>query len=291
MHINLDKFFKPFGKGIEMTNKNNDIQAKTSSPIWWLVSAMAGVFIGSKLITGMETAPTVLISLSIVFILGWALQKIFEVNIPVSDEAKEKENRQRIESINKKKKAIEEKKRQDDYNKHHKKLEISKKNKKKKALIKKKKQAPKEKSSQDELNEYLTSIRINKPGYILKAQIEFERDYKSTENLSDFFGVDRSPLSCFGYVVGKTKGRSAKDRKDILEYSLCAQIPDYFPKDYINDWGNPFTLKRYNKIISHLTALADLRENRKNLEVAVSHWRTDAAWFSKSFYEKVIKFT
>ena len=143
MHINLDKFFKPFGKGIEMTNKNNDIQAKTSSPIWWLVSAMAGVFIGSKLITGMETAPTVLISLSIVFILGWALQKIFEVNIPVSDEAKEKENRQRIESINKKKKAIEEKKRQDDYNKHHKKLEISKKNKKKKALIKKRNRHPK----------------------------------------------------------------------------------------------------------------------------------------------------
>ena len=52
VHINLDKFFKPFGKGIEMTNKNNNIQAKTSSPIWWLVSAMASVFIGSKLIIG-----------------------------------------------------------------------------------------------------------------------------------------------------------------------------------------------------------------------------------------------
>ena len=266
-----------------MTTKNNNSQAKKSSPICWLVSAIASVFIGSKLIMGMETAPTILISLSIFFILGWAFQKIFGANIPFSDEAKEKENRQRIESINKKKKAVEEKKRQDDYNKHLKKLEISKKNKKKKA--------PKEKSSQDELNEYLTSIRINKPGYILKAQIEFERDYKSTENLSDFFGVDRSPLSCFGYVVGKTKGRTAEDRKNILEYSLCAQIPDYFPKDYINDWGDPFTLKRYNKIISHLTALADLRENRKNLEVAVSHWRTDAAWFSKSFYDKVIKFT
>ena len=266
-----------------MTYNDNNNQTNQGSPICWLVSAIFSVFIGSKLIIGMETAPAVLITISIFFILGWAFQKIFGANIPISDEAKEKENRQRIESINKKKKAVEEKKRQDDYNKHLKKLEISKKNKKKKA--------PKEKSSQDELNEYLTSIRINKPGYILKAQIEFERDYKSTENLSDFFGVDRSPLSCFGYVVGKTKGRSAKDRKDILEYSLCAQIPDYFPKDYINDWGDPFTLKRYNKIISHLTALADLRENRKNLEVAVSHWRTDAAWFAKSFHEKVRKYT
>ncbi|MDC0147096.1 hypothetical protein OAH94_07085 [Amylibacter sp.] len=263
-----------------MTNKDNNSQTKTSSPIWWLVSAIASVFIGSKLIIGMETVPAVLISLSIFFILGWALQKIFGVNTPVSEEDKDKDNRLRIKNKNK---SLEKKKRQDEFNKHLKTIESNKLNKKKKALEKKQKQ--------DELNEYLNKIRINKPGYILKAQIEFEREYKSTKNLSDFFGVDRSPLSCFGYVVGKTKGRSAKDRKDILEYSLCAQIPDYFPKDYINDWGNPFTLKRYNKIISHLTALADLRENRKNLEVAVSHWRADASWFSKSFHEKVRKYT
>jgi len=156
---------------------------------------------------------------------------------------------------------------------------------------KKKKRALEKKKKQDELNEYLSSVRISKPGFILKAQIEFEREYKSTKNLSDFFGVDRSPLSCFGYVVGKTKGRSPKDRKIILEYSLCAVIPNFFPKNYSNDWGDPFTLKRFNKIISHLTALADLRENRKSLEVAVGHWRTDAEWFSKSFHEKVRKFT
>tara|TARA_B110000977_G_scaffold67871_1_gene92134 strand:+ start:31 stop:879 length:849 start_codon:yes stop_codon:yes gene_type:complete len=281
MHINLEKFFKPFGKGIEMTNKDNNSQTNTSSPIWWLVSAIASVFIGSKLIIGMETVPAVLISLSIFFILGWALQKIFGVNTPVSEEAKDKDkdNRLRIKNKNK---SLEKKKRQDEFNKHLKTIESNKLNKKKKALEKKQKQ--------DELNKYLNKIRINKPGYILKAQIEFEREYKSTKNLSDFFGVDRSPLSCFGYVVGKTKGRSAKDRKDILEYSLCAKIPDYFPKNYINDWGDPFTLKRFNKIISHLTALADLRENRKNFEVAVMHWRTDAEWFSKSYYEKVRKF-
>ena len=271
-----------------MTHNDNNNQTNQGSPIWWLVSAIFSVFIGSKLIIGMETAPTFLITISIFFILGWAFRKIFAANIPVYEETKVKENPLPIESKNKKKKALEKKKRQDEYNKQLKTIETSKQNKKKKAL--KKKQAPEEKSSQDELNEYLTSIRINKPGYILKAQIEFERDFKSTENLSDFFGVDRSPLSCFGYVVGKTKGRTAEDRKIILEYALCAQIPDYFPKNYINDWGDPFTLKRFNKIVSHLTALADLRENRKNLEVAVLHWRTDAEWFSKTFHKKVRKF-
>ena len=40
-----------------MTNKDNNSRTNPSSPIWWLVSALASVFIGSKLIIGMETAP------------------------------------------------------------------------------------------------------------------------------------------------------------------------------------------------------------------------------------------
>jgi sortase (surface protein transpeptidase) len=63
-------------------------------------------------------------------------------------EAKDKENRLRIENQKKKKRALEKKKKQ------------------------------------DELNEYLSSVRISKPGFILKAQIEFEREYKSTKNLT-----------------------------------------------------------------------------------------------------------
>ena len=71
-----------------MTKKENNNQTNPSSPIWWLVSAIASVFIGSKLVSGMETAPAVLISLSIFLVLGWALQKIFGANAPVVDETK-----------------------------------------------------------------------------------------------------------------------------------------------------------------------------------------------------------
>ena len=71
-----------------MTKKDDNNQTNPSSPIWWLVSAIASVFIGSKLVSGMETAPAVLISLSIFLVLGWALQKIFGANAPVVDETK-----------------------------------------------------------------------------------------------------------------------------------------------------------------------------------------------------------
>ena len=69
-----------------MSNKENNNQTNPSSPIWWLVSAIASVFIGSKLVV--ETIPAVLISLSIFLVLGWALQKIFGANAPVSEEIK-----------------------------------------------------------------------------------------------------------------------------------------------------------------------------------------------------------
>ena len=71
-----------------MSNKENNNQTNPSSPIWWLVSAIASVFIGSKLVVGMETIPAVLISLSIFLVLGWALQKIFGAIAPVSEEIK-----------------------------------------------------------------------------------------------------------------------------------------------------------------------------------------------------------
>ena len=37
----------------------------------------------------------------------------------------------------------------------------------------------------------------------------------------------------------------------------------------------------------HLTAMADLRANRINFEVAVSNWREDAAWMHKELKVKV----
>ena len=69
-----------------MSNKENNNQTNPSSPIWWLVSAIASVFIGSKLaVRNGNGIPAVLISLSIFLVLGWALQKIFGANAPVSE--------------------------------------------------------------------------------------------------------------------------------------------------------------------------------------------------------------
>ena len=39
-------------------------------------------------------------------------------------------------------------------------------------------------------NEYLAELKKNKPGYILQAQIEFEREYRAAGGSSSFFGQE-----------------------------------------------------------------------------------------------------
>ena len=70
-----------------------------------------------------------------------------------------------------------------------------------------------------EREDYVKSVRENKPNFILQARIEFEREYKASGGGTSFFGQEKSPLACFGYVVGKTKGRKPAERKQIIEYT------------------------------------------------------------------------
>ena len=138
-----------------------------------------------------------------------------------------------------------------------------------------------------ERDDYIKSVRINQPNFILQARIEFERAYKSSGGSTSFFGQEKSPLACFGYVVGKTKGRKPAERKQIIEYTLCAEIPDFFPTSYSSEWGTPLSATRFNKIHSHITSMADLRSNRPNFEVAVSDWRADASWMHKDLANRL----
>jgi hypothetical protein len=105
------------------------------------------------------------------------------------------------------------------------------------------------------------------------------------------FGNEISPLTCFGYRVGKTNGKQTDSRQQILRHTLFADIPNWiFPTAYISGWGKPGSLKRFEKIIKHIKMLADQREGRKNYEVAVSEWQSDITWFKKRFSIQINKF-
>lgn len=138
----------------------------------------------------------------------------------------------------------------------------------------------------------LKSIRTGAPDFIMKARLEFEREYRSKSG-EGMFGQEMSPLVCFGYRVGKTAGRTEAERRTILEYAIAADynttLP-FLPASYRSDWGGPLSVTRFNRIYQHLNNMADLRDGRRNFEVAVSHWRTDASWFHSQQRPRVEKY-
>ena len=144
----------------------------------------------------------------------------------------------------------------------------------------------------DERETLLKSIRTGAPDFILKARLEFQREYRSKGG-EGMFGQEMSPLVCFGYRVGKTKGRTEVERRAILEYAVAADYDTtlpFLPPSYRNDWGGPLSVARFNRIYQHLSNMADLRDNRRNFEVAVSHWRADASWFNMQQRPRVEKY-
>ncbi len=138
----------------------------------------------------------------------------------------------------------------------------------------------------------LKSIRNGAPDFIMKARLEFEREFRSKGG-EGMFGQEMSPLVCFGYRVGKTAGRTEAERRTILEYAVAADygttLP-FLPASYRSDWGSPLSVTRFNRIYQHLNNMADLRDGRRNFEVAVSHWRADASWFHTQMRPKVEKY-
>ena len=90
-----------------------------------------------------------------------------------------------------------------------------------------------------------------------------------------------SPLTCFGYRVGKTNGRPESERQAILRYAIVADLDvslPFLPSNYRQEWGEPLSETRITRICSHLNSMADLRSTRSNFEFAISQWRKDSAW-------------
>ena len=143
-----------------------------------------------------------------------------------------------------------------------------------------------------ERDDLLKSIRSRAPDFILNARLDFEREYRASGG-DGVFGQEMSPLVCFGYRVGKTNGRSETERRTILDYAIAADLDaalPFLPKSYRLEWGGPLSPARFNRILHHLNNMADLRDNRRNFDVAVSHWRNDASWFQRQQRSLVEKY-
>lgn len=125
------------------------------------------------------------------------------------------------------------------------------------------------------------------PLYIQDAIRDFMDKYGAEVRSGRFDENKLSPLTYYGYHVGKARGRPESERKKILEFVLFKPLPDVFPSAYRAKWGKPGAPERLVKICNHITMTADRRASRPNYQVAVSEWRSDASWCRSEFNEEV----
>lgn len=127
------------------------------------------------------------------------------------------------------------------------------------------------------------------PSAVAKAH----REYKSENPLPRgqvWYGEDVSPLTFYGYRVGKTRGLRVSERREIIRYVLRARLNDPLSPSYQLSWGAPLSGTRKNAIISHIKKLAAQRGTRRGYEVAVADWIEDSSWASAAMNEEIKKY-
>lgn len=102
--------------------------------------------------------------------------------------------------------------------------------------------------------------------------------------------VEIGLLRHMGYRVGKTKGLPSAKRREILEKAFNFRLPNTnLPRSYIEEWGNPKSKERLQKMANSLAAFCR-RERKQNHDVAASDYEEDLKWLHDTFYRGRFKF-
>lgn len=127
------------------------------------------------------------------------------------------------------------------------------------------------------------------PRSVARAHREFMADNPFPKGRA-WYGEDISPLTFYGYRVGKTRGLRQSDRREIIRYVLRARLTDPLAKTYQVNWGRPLSRQRRNAIIGHIDKLASQRGSRAGYEVAVAEWIADSDWAGTAMDQEIKEF-
>ncbi|MCS3651872.1 hypothetical protein [Salinibacter ruber] len=94
-------------------------------------------------------------------------------------------------------------------------------------------------------------------------------------------------LGKLGYEVGKS-GKDEHRRRNILQQAIQVEADEWLPIEaQAEQWGDPSTENRLEKIANSLSAFARNAKKRDNpsLETAISHWQEDLKYLKERYYE------
>jgi hypothetical protein len=86
-------------------------------------------------------------------------------------------------------------------------------------------------------------------------------------------------LKALGYSVGN-EGAKTPVRRKILDFVLARSLPPVGSPAYMDEWGEPGSSKRFDKLSQVLRSLIIQKRNFGNMDKAVSEWEDDLSWLA-----------
>lgn len=98
--------------------------------------------------------------------------------------------------------------------------------------------------------------------------------------------IQEGVLRYMGYQVGSTNGIASNLRRRILEQVFEGALPPVFPNAYLDQWGEPKSAARLQKMAETIAAFARnaKRKRSDSLWGAIRDWESDLKFLYEQFY-------
>jgi hypothetical protein len=99
-------------------------------------------------------------------------------------------------------------------------------------------------------------------------------------------------LSLLGYHVGETLSLHPSIRESILEYAFEHHLPPVGDVAYFDEWDEPRSARRLQKLANTLASLARNAKRRDPLTLsrAISEWEQDLMFLYEKYYVRLFHF-
>lgn len=115
-------------------------------------------------------------------------------------------------------------------------------------------------------------------GMITDIQREWRRRRDRGDPILNYDRPEQGVLGALGYHVGHSQGKSSDTRRMVLKYVLEGELPMIHSVNYMNEWGEPNSLQRFEKLARVLANMIEGNQRNPNSKLAVRQWREDLDW-------------
>jgi hypothetical protein len=99
-------------------------------------------------------------------------------------------------------------------------------------------------------------------------------------------------LRALGYSVNEVDNLGASTRRLVLAEVFGGVLPPAFPRDHLDEWGEPKSAARLKKMAECIAGFARLANRRRDhsMDAALQRWEQDLGWLYDHYYVGTFRF-